>query len=335
MKIFMTSVTDAKTQREYQFPERYRASYLACGTTPYTLVESAEAADLIVYWKFWEESQVPFAQNVRAQENFRLYPEKCYVVTYEDEPIPFFPGVYTCLVREKYDPFRHRTGCYGITMNPFIPEYAAQEHPEPTLLASFTGALSHPLRQRLVDEPSLRESCQLGLVPLFFYYNSQDPAKIDGQRAYARQMAESKFALCPRGSGASSHRLFEAMQMGRCPVIIADDWVPPEGPAWSDCALRVADRNIPQLHAILRDHEPRWAEMGRAARRAWEQWFSPEMFVFRTLQAIVDLHLLKRADEREFQRGWDSLANEHRVQTNEPVPRFRKLRRLAAKFWRD
>ncbi len=34
----------------------------------------------------------------------------------------------------------------------------------------------------------------------------------------------------PRGIGASSVRIFEAMRAGRAPVIISDDWiVPPVG----------------------------------------------------------------------------------------------------------
>ena len=57
-------------------------------------------------------------------------------------------------------------------------------------------------------------------------------------------MLQLDLILCPRGEGTSSIRLFESLRMGRPPVIISDQWVPPEGPAWDTFSVRIPERRI-------------------------------------------------------------------------------------------
>jgi hypothetical protein len=59
-------------------------------------------------------------------------------------------------------------------------------------------------------------------------------------------IAWSKFVLCPRGYACSRWRLFETMMAGRVPVIISDQWVPPEGPAWERFSVRVSQKHVAQ-----------------------------------------------------------------------------------------
>jgi len=334
MKIFLTSSADPKVLSEKQFPELPRARYLAGANKPYTLVDSAAEADLIVYWEFYEESELFLCPKLRSEENIRKYPEKCFVVNTEDNPIPFFPGVYASLTRKNYDPFRHRTGCYGIVMNRFVTQYAAENVLDPEHLASFTGSASHPVRAALLEEPSIKSSCLLHTVPLFSFTVDVDaPAKAKGQELYARQMANSKLSLCPRGSGPGTHRVFESMEMGRCPVIVNDDWVPPEGPAWQDCSIRVAERKLKNLHDIMREHEPRWRELGRAARLEWERWFAPETFVYRTFQSIETISNIRKFEERKFRKKWGLLEARHRYEKSKVNRGIKKCRRLMANIF--
>jgi hypothetical protein len=95
------------------------------------------------------------------------------------------------------------------------------------------------------------------------------------KRAFVRDILEAKFALCPRGVGASSFRIFEAMQLGRAPVIIADDWSPPPGPDWNSFAIFVPERHLARVPSILRHLEPEWQTRGQRARAAWEAFYSP------------------------------------------------------------
>ncbi len=119
-------------------------------------------------------------------------------------------------------------------------------------------------------------------------------------------MRNSKFVLCPRGRATVSIRLFETMELGRVPVILSDEWVPPDGPDWPGCSLRVPERRVGGLPALLRSCEPNAEEMGRQARAAWEQWFSPQMRVARTVSYAEDL-LRGRGEndsEEHYQKQW-------------------------------
>lgn len=82
--------------------------------------------------------------------------------------------------------------------------------PSKKYLASFTGRLStHPTRQQVFDKVKGRND-------VFLFDGDK------GTRFYVQKMLQSKIALCPRGYGGSSFRLFEAMQLGVAPFLIGD-----------------------------------------------------------------------------------------------------------------
>ena len=338
MKIFITTLCGPealKIANLPNFPEPYLTPYLTAKHRPYELVDSAEAADIIVFWAYFEESQLYLIPKLRADKIIQRYPEKCFVVNIEDRPIPFLPGVYPSIARKDFDYSRHRSGAYGIEMNPFIAEYALKNTGEPAYLAAFTGGVEGlACRQALITEPTLQTSCFFYATPInaFGHYNNATE-KIKGQELYAQRMVNAKFSLCPRGYGPGTHRLFESMQMGRCPVILNDAWVPPEGPAWPDCSIRVAEKNIKNLHLILRENEPRWRELGQAARQEWEKWYGPDVLLYRTLQAIVNIYNLRTKDERHFRKNWKWLIWKHYCATNYEKSR-RKFKRGVGKLRR-
>ena len=127
-------------------------------------------------------------------------------------------------------------------------------------------------------------------------------------RVYLDEITRSRFVICPRGQGTTSHRLFEVLQLGRVPVILADAWVPPQGPDWSACSIRIPERDLALLPGRILEREPMYAAMARAARETWEQWFSPERRLWVCLDALVALGSDRRAPEAEFQRQWDRRA---------------------------
>ncbi|MCA9317673.1 MAG: exostosin family protein, partial [Planctomycetes bacterium] len=128
----------------------------------------------------------------------------------------------------------------------------------------------------------------------------QSPATYERYKeAYARDLQSVQFVLCPRGVGASSMRIFEAMKAGRAPVIISDDWTPPAGPHWTEFSLRVAEADVVRVPSLLAEHAQHAHAMGQRAREAWERWFSPES-AFQTMGAEA-LRLVRHADR------WDRL----------------------------
>lgn len=87
---------------------------------------------------------------------------------------------------------------------------------QPEYLASFVGSLkTHPIRQKIYDELYSRKG----------FYICESGANIE---LFENIMANSYFALCPRGYGPTSFRLYEAIQIGVVPVYITDDepWTP-------------------------------------------------------------------------------------------------------------
>jgi len=116
-------------------------------------------------------------------------------------------------------------------------------------------------------------------------------------RRYAEICKASKFILCPRGMGASSVRLFDAMRMGRVPVILSDQWVSPEGPCWDKFTLRVREADFDRIPALLEQLEPKAVEMGMLAYAQWEEWFSPAVCFHHVVEWCLDITKHRRIPE--------------------------------------
>jgi len=76
--------------------------------------------------------------------------------------------------------------------------------------------------------------------------------------------------------GTSSFRLFETLEAGCAPVIIANQWVPTPHINW-DFAVRVDERDIKSIPALLRSISDESADRGKAARAAWESAYAPDV----------------------------------------------------------
>ena len=79
------------------------------------------------------------------------------------------------------------------------------------------------------------------------------------------------------------------MKAGRVPVIISDQWVPPVGPLWETFSLRVKQKEIFRIPALLEQYESEAEAMGRRARINWEEWFSKETVFHRIVEWCLSL----------------------------------------------
>jgi len=226
-------------------------------------------------------------RRLTAHPLYRAFPEKCAVYTGDDHYCPLAPGVYTSprrglstvLGRARSHAFASSYGAHG---NAAVLAAAARPGPtapgSPGLLLSFEGSASSRLRRRLFalaldpDECAVRDT-----TDTYDHFDHDAPGRAGGQDAYVRTMLDSAFVLCPRGVGTGTLRLFEAMSLGRAPVVVSDRYVFPRGPDWTAVALRVRERDVERVVTILRAERPRAAARGAAARRAWEQCFAPEV----------------------------------------------------------
>jgi len=93
-----------------------------------------------------------------------------------------------------------------------------------TIPLSFVGSLTHPLRY------TMSQSLQ-GRQGVFINATDWTPTVETNRIDLFKQVTErSIFSLCPRGYGATSYRLYEAMQLGAIPVYLSDKHLLP----WSD-----------------------------------------------------------------------------------------------------
>jgi hypothetical protein len=252
-------------------------------------VDEPAAADVILFVETHAGAGHYF-QLVRGHPVYREFHERCYLFCSDDRIVPFVPGVFASVEARWHAPAWTRSGPYIDVRETdglyFEPGRA------PSRLFSFVGATSnHRLRRRVMalrhpDGLILDVSAQ----SLAVEERRRSPAmQTEWRRRYAQSIHESAFVLCPRGAGASSRRIFEAMMLGRVPVIVSDQWVPPRGPEWESFSLRVAERDVPRIPGMLEERAPDAAGMGALARAEWLDWFSEEACFHRTVGWCLEL----------------------------------------------
>ncbi len=265
--------------------------------------------------------------SVEQERHVRDFPEKVFTINYEDHPAGFLPGLYAALSATRYDPLRHAAWCYLFPPNPEVyrTEPAAPAEDD-ALLFSFRGAASHESRERLFAL-KLPQETRARVTRIDRWYDHTQ----DEQQGYVAEILRSRFVLCPRGLAPASHRLFEVMALGRCPVIIGDEWVPPEAVDWECCSIRIAEKDIAGLPDYLARREGEAVELGRQARRVWEQFFSPERRFEAALDAIVRLRDRRPPgyDERAYQKRWRS----NRFYRRNGWALDQRVARAAGKMW--
>ena len=231
-----------------------------------------------------------YFQLVRSHPVYRELRERCYLFCSDDRIVPFLPGVFASVEARWHWPAWTRSGHY-VDVRETDGVYFEPER-TPSRLFSFVGATSnHPLRRRVM---ALRHPDGLILdvssQSLAVEERRRSPRmQTEWRRRYAESIHESAFVLCPRGAGASSRRIFEAMMLGRAPVIVSDQWVPPGGPEWESFSVRVAERDAQKIPALLEGRASDAAEMGARARAEWLDWFSEEACFHRTVDWCLEL----------------------------------------------
>lgn len=140
------------------------------------------------------------------------------------------------------------------------------------LFASFVGSYTHKIRREMVK--SLYENEKY----LFFFSYAWTPQvpkdKLDLHIEFLRR---SIFALCPRGYGNTSFRMYEAMQLGAVPVYISDDFCLPWSDEidWNRLAILINSRDIEHIDYILSDvTQMRISDMATYAQSIYDNYFT-------------------------------------------------------------
>lgn len=132
-------------------------------------------------------------------------------------------------------------------------------------LASFLGNLrTDGVRIEMYDELKERSDCRI----------EHAGAPMD---EFTRTMLESYIALAPRGQGAQSFRMYEAMQLGTVPLYISDmdcrpfkNWID-----WDICSLYAP--NVEGLNGyldVMSENKDKLVHMGELAKYTYDDYLS-------------------------------------------------------------
>jgi hypothetical protein len=312
MKVFLTSCETGAGAWRHGFLSLQTLAESA-DRSAHEVVSRAEDAEIIIITDLREED---YFASLRANPLLRRYPDKCFVCDRSDLPIGFVRGIYASPPRV-LDHGRYRTGFYLYEVsewrNPFVSARAAAGV-EKDLFFSFVGRNSAHVRSRLLTHDFGRSDVLISdASSLYSHWDRSQSGRADNQRRYVEIAARSRFVLCPRGTGSSSERLFEIMEMGLVPVILSDGWVRPRGPQWHDFSVTVSERDVRQLVPILEEYGERWKEMGDHARQAWLEWFSPPKQFNYVVDSCADIMRTAKLPERQVRRTWPLLTGLERA----------------------
>jgi hypothetical protein len=108
------------------------------------------------------------------------------------------------------------------------------------------------------------------------YRNKKDTNKTN-EEEYKDVLRESKFSLCPSGSGPNSIRIWESMSYGSIPVILADTLVLPEiqNVDWNDYFIIWKENSIDKLYDYLINFQKdKLEEMSNKNIQLYNKFFS-------------------------------------------------------------
>jgi hypothetical protein len=234
------------------------------------IVRSPGEADIVVLFESYGHHDLEYAMRLLDCPFIRDHLQKLFTINHNDIAWPLLRGCYTSLSKLQCNPSTVRAINYPSVYNWEV-ETASQTPPTetPIHLASFQGSIdSHVVRARLhrffVKHPTIVVND--AKAAWFAHSELQKTSYIDSIR-------RSWFSLCPRGNSPSTYRLYESMALGRCPVIISDQWAPPRDIPWEECSITVAENDVPQLESILRRYQSHALQLGSRARELWLQSF--------------------------------------------------------------
>ncbi len=147
--------------------------------------------------------------------------------------------------------------------------------------ASFVGALStvthrYAARDAMAAALAGRSEYLIrDVTPVWGDVDSRSLAEKSAE--FIETMCRSVFALCPRGYGKTSFRLYEAMQLGCIPVYIYDEpWLPyADAIDWNEICVLVHISQADRLHDILSSKTDRdIAAMRNRIAELWPDYFT-------------------------------------------------------------
>lgn len=249
----------------------------------YTTTDDPEEADLILLLESATFKWRSHIENLKKEPLLQRYAAKVLTYNFQDGAAGFLDGVYVHSEKKRFVPGHHKAWSTLWPHNELIYTLTDEQiaASTPQQFCSFRGSISSTLRKKLVAMYGQEQRRGFKVTLIDRWYNH----KVDEKQTYLDEMLLSQFVLCPKGICSYTPRFFETMAVGRVPVLIADEWVPPDNLDLEAVAVVVPEKRLGDLEEILNAKKSQAAEMGRKGRLYWKKHFARDV----RLRALIDV----------------------------------------------
>lgn len=144
------------------------------------------------------------------------------------------------------------------------------------------------LRMQAIDLLKKSDAVESNFIIRSSYSGNVKTIKTDVEKTrkeYVHNMINSDYALIVKGDGNYSYRFYEALSLGRIPVLLDTDCILPLEDVidYDTCVLRVDYKNLLELSAIIAGHyqsltSEEFIGMQKVARKVFEQYLSTNSY---------------------------------------------------------
>ena len=262
---------------------------------------SLDSADVILIQEKVSFKNFRYINELLADPLIAKYYHKIFTINSDDCATGLLRGAYTSLPKSRFNPKLYTPVPYFDYPNELVFS-KTQKEVLPTYLACWRGnTKSNKIRPVMAKALHGMSEVRIEMTDSWLDHQFKE------KQAYVDLMLQSKFSLCPAGWASVSFRIYESMALGRCPVIIADNFVPPAGPNWKDFALFLPERDMPTLYSSIIQHEHSYKELGEQALQAWNEFFCPDKITRFYAQSLFSLLNYTPASSKEAElKRWES-----------------------------
>ena len=102
---------------------------------------------------------------------------------------------------------------------------------------------------------------------------NENQNSIERTNKYNQLLLDSRYSLCPSGSGPNSIRFWESLAIGSIPILLADTLELPEHELWDDSIVRLPENKIEELPNVLSSiSEEKEQEMRKNCMKLYEYY---------------------------------------------------------------
>lgn len=267
------------------------------------LVSHPEQADFLVF-PYWLHNPTT---RIRPSGMRRFLASLPYFAEYQDRHV--FATLYdsSCPLHISSVIFAGSVNRYDKDVRAFafpfwVEDYGQRLHYDPERLlyhTSFVGYLHSWNRRAALLDGIRREARLKSLLDAVDRYHGHwetEEQRRERKRLFEDSLVNSLTVLCPRGSGQNSNRFFEAMSMGRIPILVSDTCELPFSDEidYASFMLRIPESEIANAGSILYDWLQRHTfgqllDRCRMARNVWERFFTRRASLQAALRCLARL----------------------------------------------